>query len=499
MIYGDEMISLSDEQRPIVHFDGRDKALVVFAYAGSGKTFTLIEFAKHRPLEKMIYIAYNRGIRDEAALRFPSNVKCYTNHQLAWQAFGRKYQHKLVEGNVRLMDVSNALGSKDWRLLSHAVGSVSAWLSSVDVALTESHVERTFSEKDLANVRPERIRKIKDTANLIWSKMEDPDDDLRMPHDGYLKLYQLTNPRVHKDIKWILYDEGQDANAVVTDIVLRQETRLVVVGDRHQQIYRFRGAENALDYFIEAGGVRFNLTKSYRFGPKVAAVANVILRAKGETVPVVGLGQDDHIFNDVPAKMMFGSPAIICRTVMGVLENAIAAAVEGRTIQFVGGKSSYNLRMLLDVYYLKVGELESISNRKFKSDFESFEIYESVAVETKDVEMSRALKILESYSDIPSILKSVEALIVGEKGDTDSYPDVRLMTAHKAKGLEFPDVIMHEDFPDLLDPELPPDVLDDELNLAYVTTTRAMKNLVLNDMVKSLIHAAYKKHKSQAK
>lgn len=113
--------------------------------------------------------------------------------------------------------------------------------------------------------------------------------------------------------------------------------------------------------------------------------------------------------------------------------------------------------------------------------------------------MSRALKILETYNDIPSILKSVEALIVGEKGDSDCYPDIRLMTAHKAKGLEFPDVIMHEDFPDLLDPELPPEVLDDELNLAYVTVTRAMRNLVLNDMVKSLIHAAYKKHKNQAK
>lgn len=493
------MISLSDEQRPIVHFDGREKTLVVFAYAGCGKTFTLVEFAKQRPSEKMIYIAYNRAIRDEAAIRFPKNVKCYTNHQLAWHAFGKKYQHKLVEGNVRLMDVSKALGTKDWRLLSHAVGSVSGWLSSVDAELSESHVERTFSEKDLAKVRPERIGKIKETANLIWSMMVDPDDDLRMPHDGYLKLYQLTNPKFNKDIKWILYDEGQDANAVVTDIVLRQESRLVVVGDRHQQIYRFRGAENALDYFMATGGVRFNLSQSYRFGPKVAAVANVILRAKGETVPVVGLGPVDQIFNDVPAKMMFGSPAIICRTVMGVLENAIAAAVEGRTIQFVGGKSSYNLRMLLDVYYLKIGEIESISNNKFKNDFEHFEMYESVAVETKDVEMSRALKILETYSDIPSILKSVEALIVGEKGDSDCFPDIRLMTAHKAKGLEFPDVIMHEDFPDLLDPELPPDVLDDELNLAYVTATRAMKNLVLNDMVKSLIHAAYKKHMSQGK
>ena len=75
---------LTDEQQPIVEFNGDDKIIVVFAYAGSGKTFTLKEFAKRRPKEKMLYLAYNKGIREKAEREFPKNVTCKTTHQVAF-------------------------------------------------------------------------------------------------------------------------------------------------------------------------------------------------------------------------------------------------------------------------------------------------------------------------------------------------------------------------------------------------------------------------------
>lgn len=493
---GTAMNELSDEQRPVAEFNGPEKYIVVFAYAGTGKTTTLISFAKNRPHEKMLYLAYNRGIRDEAEKKFPKrNVDCLTNHQLAWPSFGVKYSHKLAKGNIRLMDVSRALNVNDWKLLRHSLGSVNNWLSSADDFLSDAHAIQCFSEKELEKLRPERIELIKNTADDIWSMMSDVDDDLPMPHDGYLKLYQLSKPDLSRKYKWILYDEVQDANPPSTAIVLNQTCRIVSVGDRHQQIYRFRGADNALEYFVQAGAKRFNLTRSFRFGPKVAAIANVILSAKGETVPVVGMGPEDHIFNDVPAKIMFGSPAIICRTVMGVLEHAIAAALEGRTVKFIGGKTSYNLQQLLDVYFLKNDNTSSIIDKRFRADFPSWNAYAGVAEETKDVEMNRAIKIVEAYGDIPEILRTLDSFIVGESKGDQTYPDLILMTAHKSKGLEFPDVIMHEDFPDVLDPQMLPATLEDELNLLYVTVTRAERNLVINETVKSLIKDAYLKLK----
>jgi len=51
----------------------------------------------------------------------------------------------------------------------------------------------------------------------------------------------------------------------------------VAVGDPHQQIYRFRGAEDALNSDWMADAERHYLTQSFRFGPAVAHVANIIL------------------------------------------------------------------------------------------------------------------------------------------------------------------------------------------------------------------------------
>lgn len=101
------------EQQPIIDYEGDH--LVVKAYAGCGKTTTLVAYAHAHPKLRILYLAYNRAIRDEGASKFPSNVVCKTSHQLAWGTFGRQYQHKL--GNARLTDIGNLLGTRDWGLI----------------------------------------------------------------------------------------------------------------------------------------------------------------------------------------------------------------------------------------------------------------------------------------------------------------------------------------------------------------------------------------------
>ena len=74
-------------------------------------------------------------------------------------------------------------------------------------------------------------------------------------------------------------------------LVLAQCCDVVLVGDRHQQIYRFRGAENALDAPQLVDADQLYLTHSFRFGPAVAQVANMLLARQGETLSVVGEGK----------------------------------------------------------------------------------------------------------------------------------------------------------------------------------------------------------------
>ncbi|HAP0214971.1 TPA: UvrD-helicase domain-containing protein, partial [Escherichia coli] len=54
----------TDEQSAIIHWQGQK--LVVNAFAGTGKTSTLVQYALANPGSRMLYLAYNRAVRDEA-------------------------------------------------------------------------------------------------------------------------------------------------------------------------------------------------------------------------------------------------------------------------------------------------------------------------------------------------------------------------------------------------------------------------------------------------
>lgn len=79
-------------------------------------------------------------------------------------------------------------------------------------------------------------------ARIIWSIMKNPKDRrLNLPHDGYLKLWQLTKPNLFKseNVDCVMVDEGQDMNGAMLDIFLSYPGARIIVGDPHQQIYRW--------------------------------------------------------------------------------------------------------------------------------------------------------------------------------------------------------------------------------------------------------------------
>src|SRR5215216_5677207 len=103
------------------------------------------------------------------------------------------------------------------------------------------------------------------------SSQSDPAGRLRFTHDCYLKLWQLSDPHLPAD--YVLLDEAQDANPVVAAIVDRQaHAQRILVGDRCQAIYGWRGAIDAMSRFH--ADHRLCLSQSFRFGPAIASEAN---------------------------------------------------------------------------------------------------------------------------------------------------------------------------------------------------------------------------------
>ncbi|QQE91127.1 3'-5' exonuclease [Azotobacter chroococcum] len=467
------------EQLPVIQYEGNH--LVVKAYAGCGKTTTLVAYAEHHSPLRMLYLAYNRAIRDEGATKFPRNVVCKTSHQLAWSGFDQQYQHKL--GNVRLTDAAGLLETRHWGSVRDALAVLTAYLSSADREIGLAHALAGLDGESFATGGDAHIERTIGSAQRLWEAMIDPQHSFPCQHDAYLKLFQLSRPTLPYDV--ILFDEAQDSNPVA-----EQSARKIFVGDKWQQIYRWHGAENALDRQIEEGADALYLTNSFRFGPMIAGVANAILALQGETRPLVGFGPRDRVSTRLP----FGCEryTVLNRTVVGVILTAIGAVSQGKVVHWNGGIDAYQLSDLEDVHHLREEQVERIRNKRMLAQFKTFADFNEAAEESKDPEMLRTVRILKDHHDIPRLIAALRR----HSTDDPDEADITVSTVHRAKGLEWDIVVLEEDFPDIFDDEkISPEQRVDELNLLYVATTRARVHLVVNGIVQTIVRLVHSKAK----
>jgi hypothetical protein len=461
------------EQDAVICWQG--KKLVVRAFAGTGKTTTLVRYAQANPESRMLYLAYNRAIRDEAERKFPFNVECKTSHQLAWANFGHHYQKRL-RGNLRITDVARLLNTRFWPLAKTALTTLTYFLCSAEPEPGLLHLP---AEEDRAGIDPVKIL---GAAQVLWHETQRTDSSFPVTHDTYLKLYQLSMPDLAKRWDTILFDEAQDANPVTSAIVLSQPCRVILVGDRHQQIYRFRGADNALDEPALAGSDQLWLTQSFRFGPAVAAQANVLLRETGEERAVTGSNADDEVLTRRPATLNEGHFTVLSRTVAGVIGAALTASLDEKRVYWVGGIEGYRTEELEDLFWFSAEMPERMKTTHLTREYRDYDEYYRVAKATSDAEMGQSIRLLDMYFPLPQKLAIMRRQAVASEKEAD----VTVCTAHRAKGLEWPVVVLNDDFADVTDPLLSAEERTDEINLLYVATTRAMKTLVINEMLDML-------------
>jgi len=468
-------MNLTREQQTIVNCDLKaGETLKIMAFAGTGKTTTLKAYTLKRPDQRFLYIAFNKNVQTEAAKRFPANVTARTTHALAFRSKGFKYKDRLVPG-FKANQVMAALVLDRYEDARFAMDTLNAYLVSSDPKVAFRHIPvaaRAFYRKN-KKAMPDLVT----LANRLGRIMcEGTHPDIGMLHDGYLKLYQLSQPMLDYDC--ILLDEAQDINPVTAAIVFSQTRQspggsppaaLILVGDNHQQIYSFRGAKDSLKRF-EAAKTLY-LTQSFRFDNNVARVANMVLRTfKKESQALTG--------TPVPRKAPWDpeSYTIIARTNATLFDRAVSL-MEKQRIIFVGGVGGYRLSGLKDVFYLYDREKGKIAD-PYVRGFKSFDEFKSYGRTVEDFDILSRCKIVEKYrSRIPALVDRVlEKAGNPEKGK----PGILLTTAHKAKGLEWPQVYIMDDFIALIKDGVPvaPEGTDpDEFNLIYVSMTRAMVHL----------------------
>ena len=206
------------------------------------------------------------------------------------------------------------------------------------------------------------------------------------------------------------------------------------VGDPWQSVYRFRGSVNAMRMIAAP---QRHLSRSWRFGEELAGVARAILAHTGQP-PAVPLRGDPGIATTLgPARPPC---AVLCRTNAGLFE----AAVRGRDrIHVVGGLEPL-ARLVLGGWSLYLGEPapEVPALARFRGWDELLE----EAEEGRDPELRFLVRVVAQYG------RALPGLVADLRRRAAPHPEAAervLATAHKAKGLEWPEVRLAPDFPSL--------------------------------------------------
>jgi hypothetical protein len=459
------------EQQAIIDAYRAGQNLVIEAGAGTGKTTTLKMLGAAAPNRSGLYIAYNKAIAADAGRSFPRHVECRTAHSLAFRAVGKDYKRRLdgprqparvVAQLLRVdplrVDASLMLGPMQVaRVVNDTVAS---FCRSADAEIGRQHVP--FIEGITGPEAKARLREaVVPLARKAWADLARPDGRLKFQHDHYLKIWQLTGPKLEVDV--VMLDEAQDANPLIADIVERQEhAQRVMVGDASQAIYAWNGAVDALSKF--KADARLQLSESFRFGPPIAAEANKWLGIIGATLRLTGRAAHASHLAELP-----DADAILCRTNAGAVGQLMAAAAEGRRAALVGGGDQIK-RLAEAALELQRGMPTS------HPELMAFQTWGQLRQYVEEEAAGSDLKVFVRLVD----QHGAAAVIATMEGLTDErYAQVVVSTSHKAKGREWDRVRVASDFqePKAGKDGEPGATRPDEAMLAYVTVTRARRVL----------------------
>jgi F-box protein 18 (helicase) len=484
-------MNLTQEQYDIINATGDIK---INAVAGSGKTTTIIEYAKARPHDaRILYLAFNKSVKLEAIKKFAdiglNNVKVETAHSLAYKHIVFKNNYKVRPQGYKTHEIAELLGLQgngekhaEFILANHINKFITYFCNSDKQKVYDLNYLDVVSDPKAKAFATTFYDNIEDQARLLLSKMDQ--GEIEITHDFYLKKFQLENPRLNFD--YILFDEGQDASPAMLDIFFKQKATKVIVGDTHQQIYGWRYAVNSLE---KTDFKTFHLSTSFRFSQDIAGLAMEILKWKS------------HLFDYKPLMIIgkgstkdYKVSAALARTNLGLLKKAIEYVIEKKKVKrlyFEGNINSYTYAdegaSLYDVLNLNNGKHSLIRDKLIKAMKDMDELEEYIE-KTEDIQLGIMVEIVRKYGDsIPEIIKAIKEKHVAN--DAKEEAEMIFSTVHRCKGMEYDTVHLVNDFITeeklkktiigLNEEEMGKSKLNEEINLLYVAVTRTKNNIYI--------------------
>jgi len=448
--------------------------IVINALAGTGKTTTLEMVQAVSRQQPVLYLAFNTKVAKEAEERFSSTTTVRTLNSLGHRVWATN--RSITMGDQPGKKTQHLLREMIKEMPKDAAGEV--WNSFFQI------VEGVGMAKNLGYIPEGKYRNIQplSTREQLHARLEEKPDELtadlidailslsiQTAFEGYIDfndqlymptLFGGTFPRY----PLVMADEWQDfspLNHAMLDKLTKG--RLIAVGDPWQSIYAFRGAET--------GGMAkgtekfkadtFTLTLCFRCPKPVVEAA----RWRAPALRWVKEEGKYEILKELRGTDIAEGASIICRNNAPLFKLAMRLLQSGRSVTVsgsdIGPKIVAIMRRLGSEDLSQAGVLSAIENwRNAKLDKES---------KTAD-DIAECMKVFAGFGKTLGLAIDHAEHLFKQRGT------ITLTTGHKAKGLEF-DVVYH------LDSWLCKGD-DQDLNLKYVITTRARRELYEIDSVR---------------
>lgn len=508
-------IRYSPFQEAIFDFVENDRGNgIANAVAGSGKSTTIREAYRRALLKgrniKAVFLAFNRSIVMELK---EHGVDAKTLNSLGMGALfkGLDFKPELVADKVRDIidatiefDLRKIYGTNIARMVGLAKGlgivprqtaaanprfqgltddSDDVWYGIIDQYDIDIGDNPKADEAELIMLARQTL-----AASLRQTAIIDFDDQ------KYLPVIMGLAPYLHD---WIFLDECQDLNVVDRALVrmaLKRDGRLFAVGDPHQAIYGWRGADvDSFDQIREEFGCReFPLSVCYRCPTEVIELAKTwvphIEAAPGKDAGMVKyVANYDHTSFKPRDLVLCRNNAPLVGLAYGLMAQRVPVVVMGRdfgrTIMMLVRKLAEKIRV--DTEVSDDGELPPTFEEQLVQKVIEYRVREIAKAEAKNMQSKAAriwdmtdciLRILDSAEQIDN-MSDVEAELDTLFSDNAKANAVILSSIHKAKGGQSPRVFILDWF--LLPSKYARSVsaAQQEANLQYVAVTRSQDEL----------------------
>jgi superfamily I DNA/RNA helicase len=471
----------------------------VEAVAGSGKTTVLLEGCE-ATTGSVAFVAYNRSIAQEikaklTKLGLGNRIRGGTFHSFGFNAW--RYVHPKVEVDERKKreiltqrcfkpeDLRKGIEGIVFKLVSLAkqraigvMGSAdddSLWYDIVD----HFDLAHEIEDERLIPDAVDMAKRVLQEGIELAREVIDYDDMIYMPVVKGIRMWQND---------WVFVDEAQDTNPARRALVrkmLKKNGRAAFVGDRHQAIYGFTGADNdAVDQIVrDFKCVQLPLTVTYRCPKAVVTAAQSVVShieahesAPEGKVTTMSVEEFDELMRN---KAFTPKDGILCRltkplvtTAYQFIKHGIACHVEGRDIG-AGLIALVNRYKVASIDTL-LSRLETYRERETQKLIAKGRETQAQAVEDR-IETIRVMA--EGCQSIRELREKITNLFLDS--EQERKPTVTLSTVHKAKGREWERVF-------IINRECMPSPWarqawqqEQEQNLIYVGYTRAQAELVL--------------------